>query len=59
MISSSLSGFLIGGGNLTLDGSDNSLRIAREHCANYVEVARMEPYMMTGVCQREQSWILF
>ena len=40
MISSSLSGFLIGGGNLTLDGSDNSLRIAREHCANYVEVAK-------------------
>lgn len=40
MISSSLSGFLVGGGNLTLDGSDNSLRIAREHCANYVEVAK-------------------
>lgn len=40
MIASSLSGFLIGGGNLTLDGSDNSLRIAREHCANYVEVAK-------------------
>lgn len=39
MIASSLSGFLVGGGNLTLDGSDNSLRIAREHCANYVEVA--------------------
>lgn len=39
MIASSLSGFLVGGGNLTLDSSDNSLRIAREHCANYVEVA--------------------
>ena len=39
MIASSLSGFLVGGGNLTLDGSDNSLRIAREHCAHYVEVA--------------------
>ena len=40
MIASSLCGFLVGGGNLTLDGSDNSLRIAREHCANYVEVAK-------------------
>ena len=40
MIASSLCGFLAGGGNLTLDGSDNSLRIAREHCANYVEVAK-------------------
>lgn len=40
MIASSLCGFLVGGGNLTLDDSDNSLRIAREHCANYVEVAK-------------------
>lgn len=40
MIASSLSGFIVGGGNLTLDGSDNSLRIAREHCANYVEVTK-------------------
>ena len=39
MIASSLSGFLVGGGNLTLNDSENSLRIAREHCANYVEVA--------------------
>jgi len=40
MIASSLSGFMVGGGNLTLDDSANSLRIAREHCANYVEVAK-------------------
>ena len=30
---------MLGAGNLTLDDSDNSLRVAREHCANYVEVA--------------------
>lgn len=39
MIASSLGGFMLGAGNLTLDDSDNSLRVAREHCANYVEVA--------------------
>ena len=39
MIASSLGGFTLGGGNLTLDDSDKSLRVAREHCANYVEVA--------------------
>ena len=30
---------MLGAGNLTLDNSANSLRVAREHCANYVEVA--------------------
>lgn len=39
MIASSLGGFMLGSGNLTLDDSQNSLRVAREHCANYVEVA--------------------
>lgn len=39
MIASSLGGFMLGAGNLTLDDSNNSLRVAREHCANYVEVA--------------------
>lgn len=39
MIASSLGGFMLGAGNLTLDNSANSLRVAREHCANYVEVA--------------------
>jgi len=39
MIASSLGGFMLGAGNLTLDDSDKSLRVAREHCANYVEVA--------------------
>ena len=39
MIASSLGGFTLGGGNLTLNDSDKSLRVAREHCANYVEVA--------------------
>lgn len=29
---------MLGAGNLTLDNSANSLRVAREHCANYVEV---------------------
>ena len=38
MIASSLGGFMLGAGNLTLDNSANSLRVAREHCANYVEV---------------------
>lgn len=38
MIASSLGGFMLGAGNLTLDNSANSLRVAREYCANYVEV---------------------
>ena len=38
IIASSLGGFNIGSGNLTLDDSKNSLRLAREHCARYVEV---------------------
>lgn len=40
MIASSLSGFMANGGNLTMDNSPNSLRVAREHCAHYVEVAQ-------------------
>lgn len=39
MIASSLGGFNLGAGNLTLDDSEKSLRVAREHCANYVEIA--------------------
>lgn len=42
MIASSLGGFMLGSGNLTLDDSDNSLRAAREHCANYVEVYKKD-----------------
>ena len=37
MIGSCVGEFIVGGGNLTLDGSDNSVRVAREHCAHYVE----------------------
>lgn len=38
MIGSCVGEFHVGGGNLRLDGSDNSVRVAREHCAHYVEV---------------------
>lgn len=37
MIGSCVGEFQVGGGNLKLDGSDNSVRVAREHCAHYVE----------------------
>ena len=37
MIGSCVGEFMVGGGNLTLDESDNSVRVAREHCAHYVE----------------------
>lgn len=42
MIASSLSGFMANSGNLTMDDSANSLRVAREHCAHYVEVYKDE-----------------
>lgn len=38
MIGSCVGEFIVGGGNLELDGSENSVRVAREHCAHYVEV---------------------
>lgn len=38
MIGSCVGEFRVGGGNLTLDESENSVRVAREHCAHYVEV---------------------
>lgn len=37
MIGSCVGEFFVGGGNLKLDGSDKSVRVAREHCAHYVE----------------------
>lgn len=38
MIGSCVGEFIVGGGNLDLDDSENSVRVAREHCAHYVEV---------------------
>lgn len=38
MIGSCVGEYLVGGGNLNLDESENSVRVAREHCAHYVEV---------------------
>ena len=38
MIGSCVGEFIVGGGNLNLDDSENSVRVAREHCAHYVEV---------------------
>lgn len=37
MIGSCVGEFFVRGGNLTLDESDKSVRVAREHCAHYVE----------------------
>jgi len=42
MIASSLSGFMANAGNLTMDDSQNTLRVCREHCAHYVEVYQDE-----------------
>lgn len=38
MIGSCVGEFIVRGGNLDLDDSENSVRVAREHCAHYVEV---------------------
>lgn len=58
MIASSLGGFMLGAGNLTLDNSANSLRLPVNTAPTMWKLRMMEQFMTIGVCRQGRNWRL-